>query len=920
MDKIQQFFILKIQSKRLKELNFKIKNLTLEQARLNGEVISLSNSQVIRTIHKLTDKKFSQYALDKLLEKKKYLTRRKNKKENRGLLKELNKQIDDMLYIPQIISVSFDDKRHFYNILNKGGILVNGILYVPFMSSAGMIRRDTYLFIDSTLKDDITKIFNCGRNEEVEIVPSKFSAYYSLFSSSTIPVSFPRIAVVSDLLIKTVRKVDFSTYQGKDIDPKIEEIETEIECNAFDGEGLCSPALGKNWAKDLGITDYIPSTFGVRAPFLKGMVVVFDFHKFSEMVAKTNLFVDIYGNTIDINDVECIVSESMFKLWSSYENTPDYVEKCKENELDWGITKVSPKVEKNHGKTSYQFIQVLQLDDNQIEKLCEPTLSWLDFVSGGDIHASLLYLLGETNFSTGWFDRLDNPTQALILDNSLIHDSFFISFLDKSITKKKNDARIGRLIFNSNYQVMISDPYAYAAHVFGLGVLPLLQEGEHYSKYWNDRNKTRVTSIRSPIVHASEVNVLNLVDTDEVNFWFKHITSGIVFPANGVGMDASIEGGADFDLDLTCTLDNEEFIEGRTEGLPILYESVKPDKIKITSETEHVVVRSQVEQIKSNRIGFLTNVSSAFYSLLYEFDKESKEYRAISDRLKYGRVAQGLEIDRGKGLIIDPFPEHFVKWKKITEDMTDEEKEYWKFNNSIIANRRPYFMRWLYSHYNRRYLREIAVYDNISKTKWGISFDELKELEDKSDEQVSLLERFTRKSYFINNNSVMNRVAKHVDERLKQMKRIKSSSSREFDFFALLSNSFVKPEKRNLDKMQLLFKEYKSLKRSLREGYSEFNDNDFSTIEQIYAHINKKAYHTISSEARELGDIAVWLCYTVLGKNSKTFCWNIFGKEIVENIKNKKTENFVRVPMLNPFGSETYLWGKYGTYLLNIEE
>ena len=66
MHKIQQHYIFKIQSKRLKELNFKIKKLTLEQARLNGEVVALSNSQVIRTIHKLTDKGFSQYALNKL--------------------------------------------------------------------------------------------------------------------------------------------------------------------------------------------------------------------------------------------------------------------------------------------------------------------------------------------------------------------------------------------------------------------------------------------------------------------------------------------------------------------------------------------------------------------------------------------------------------------------------------------------------------------------------------------------------------------------------------------------------------------------------------------------------------------------------------------------------------------------------------
>src|SRR5258706_5429147 len=203
-----------MESSRLKETNYKISNLTLEQARLNGEVVALSNSQIIRTIQKIKNKNFSQYEIDSLLEEKKKVSHRKNKKENRLRLLEINKKIDAILYLPEIISVSFDDKRHFYNIIEKNGFTVNGINYVPFLASAGMIRRDTYLFIDESLKGEVHEIFNNKRNQDIEIVPAKFSAYYSLFSSSTIPVTFPKIAVVPDLIIKTIRKVDYSTYQG----------------------------------------------------------------------------------------------------------------------------------------------------------------------------------------------------------------------------------------------------------------------------------------------------------------------------------------------------------------------------------------------------------------------------------------------------------------------------------------------------------------------------------------------------------------------------------------------------------------------------------------------------------------------------------------------------------------------------------
>ncbi len=922
MNKIQQYFVLKINSSRLKDSNYKIKQLTLDQARLNGEVISLSNSQMIRTIQKLTNKEFSQSSLSDLQKQKTILSRQKNKKQNRAEINSINKKIDEMLYIPEIISVAFDDKRHFYNILNskQKGILVNGIRYVPFMASAGMIRRDTYLFIDDKLEEEINNIFDNERNKETEIVPAKFSAYVSLYTSSTLPVSFPKIVVVPDLIIKSIRKVDFSTYVGVGVDPKIEETEMEIESNAFDGQGLVSPSLAKEWALELGITDYVPSIFGVRAPFLKGMAVVFDFHEFGKEIAGKNIVSDIYGNEIDIKNIDCVITESMFKLWNSYEKTEDYVESCKKNDLEWGITKVNAKVEKTHAKSSYQFIQPLDLSDDQIERLCWPTLNWLDSVSAGDISSTLLYTLGETEFSDGWFDRLDNPIKALILENSLLNDSFFISYFDKSLSKKKNDAKIGRLIFSGNYQTMIADPYALVSHVFGIGLNYLLNEHQHYSKYWNDRDKKEIVAIRSPIVHSSEVNILNFVKNEFVDYWYRHITSGIIFPANGVGMDCNILGGADYDLDIVCTFDSPEFIEGRVSELPVLYETKKPEKIKINNETKDKVVSSQVEQIKSNKIGFLTNVSSTFYSLLYSFKKGTPEHNAILNRLKYGRVSQGLEIDRTKGLLVDPFPEHFVKWKKIKDEMTEDEKSFLLFNNSILAEGRPYFMRWLYSHYNRRYLNELAVYNNISRTKWNIPFEELVERADLNEEQESLVNKFKRKSYFINNNSTMNRVSKYVEKKLKDIRFGKREKSKDFDYTVLLSNDFRKPNKIQLDKMLLLFKEYKSLKRGLRESFGEFDNTEITTVEQIFSHINKRAYLTISSEARELADIAVYMCYGSLGKTSRNFCWQIFGKEIVENIKSKKNEKFVRVPMPNQKGNIEYLWNKYGTYLLNIEE
>lgn len=915
--KNQPFYILKFQSSRLKDTKFKIDSITINDARLNGELISISNSEMVRTIQRVTHTTFSQQDIDELIIKKKSLFRQKNNKVARKSLVSVMSEIDNALFIPEIISVSFDDKRHFQNILDKGGFSVNGKKYVPFMASAGMIRRDISLFIDSDIWEEVDAIFNNDRDREVEIVPAKFLAYYSLYSSSTIPIPFPRIVVVPDLIIKSVKKVDYSTFRGVGLDPLIEEKELELEFNAFDGQGLCSPQFSKIIQDVLQIS-HLPSTIGIRAPFLKGMLSVFDFNAFAEKIAGKKEIIDIYGSKRNINKIDVIISESQFKLWNAYKSTEEYVNACSQNGLGFGVTGVNRGREKNHAKTSYQFLQVLNLRDDEIGSLCKPTIDWLNEVSSGDLEKTILYMLGETDLSVeGWFERLDYITQAVILENSIIHDSHFQKQLHRSISKKKNDAKIGRLIMNGNYQVLISDPYAMASHVFGMGINPLLQDEQHFSHYWNTKGISQVVCIRSPIVHSSEVNVLNLQNNDDVNYWYKYIKSGIIVPAGGIGMDGAILGGADHDLDIVCTLHSPEMINGRVKGFPVMYDVNKASKKKLNGNYHSMLYESQAVQVKSNKIGFLTNVSSALYSLLYDFEEGSPEHTAILQRLKYGRVSQGLEIDRTKGIVTDPFPEHFVKWKRITDDMTVEQRELQEFYNRILAEKRPYFMRWLYAHYNRRYVRELAGYNNISMTRWRIGFEELLNAYNPTKEQQKLINSYKRNTFFINNDSTMNVISRHIHEKIRDIPVSQRKDNDEFDCSVLMFDNGKKVGKFHLDKSLLLYKEWKSLNKSFRD-----NNNDttagYESLEQISEYINRRAYATITNDSVEMGNIMVTLCYKTLGVQSRNFLWKCFGKEVLSNMKMGREDKFVRVPIINDKGKKEYLWSKYGVYLLNL--
>lgn len=877
---------------------------------MNGEVISISTSELIRALFRLKKRTFNQIEVDNLINLQKKLKKAQNSDENRIKLRETVEKLEKILYIEDLVSIEFDNKTHYLAILKKRGFYVNGIRFVPFMASAGMIRRNTALFINNNLKHPLMDILENGRDESVPMVPAKWGAYFSLYSSTSLSVSFPSFAVIPDKEIETIRTVDFVTYQGEGVDDKIEEIQKPIKANAWDGQGLISPGLAKKWSEELEL-DYTLSAAVIRAPFIKGLVATFDFVKFATLIAKKYTFTDIYGKELDIRNIDLIISESMFKLYSSYKDTNDFVEKCFENKLGFAVTKVNPKTEATYSRTSYQFIQVLELGEGEIDTLCRPTADWYRDMQGYSREKMLLYALGETNFNLDTLPHMDASIKALIINENMKNDRYIYNKFSNSIDKKKREAAMGSLYVNANYQFMISDPYYQACHIFGLKGDPLLKDGEHYSSYWQNLGIKRVGAIRSPIVHHSEFNVLNFQDREDTNFWYQYIKSGIIFPANGIGMDCAIHGGADFDGDLICTVNNREMINGKQNGNPIIYESMKAEKVIVDSRDDEKQVEGQLNGHNS-KVGYATNVSSSIYSFLEEFPKRSKERETLLNRLKIGRVIQGEIIDGVKGLKVPPFREHWTRRTRITKDMTPEEVAEAEFNNKIVCEKRPAFFRYLYTHYMTRYRKEIRRYNIYSYLTLGKSFEDFYKSGAETEEEQKLIDQYKKYSYFIDNASVMNMVSTKINSKKYMVNRYSLSETKKFDY-TILMNREMSIQDDNLRKMEEYMEEYRNFKLQLREG----KKLPYSSIESFASHLRKKAYNSISSNESELATYAIQLTYG--GKITMVeFPWKVFSSGILENLINN-TDETPKVPVVDPDGDITYLWGRYKMIEIPLE-
>lgn len=539
MQKLQQFYVLKFNSGRLKKDDYKI-DITVKTARNNGELVSLGDNQVLRSIRKIKGKELDFEMINDLFKQRRRIARRKKSSENRSKIKQIDKDIDNLLFIPEYLSVVIEKHSHYRHII-KHGLYVNGKKFVRLLCGAGNARRNTVFFVQEDIYDDLDKILKNG-HKPLKITESKYNAYYALSNSATYSVSEPRVCVVPDKEIQMKKIVDWAIE--KEPDDIIEEQERELTFNLWDGMGICSPELAEQWGRDLDL-DYTPCSFCIRNYFVKGMVCVFDFHKFSREVAGKHIITDLYGNSVDTDDIDMIITESQFKLWKGYESWQDYLDCCKENDGRWGVTKFTPKEDKTAVFTNYQFLQVLNLDTpEKIEELCRPTIEWLDKITSQDSDYALLYLLGglcdkplnemELDDFMDVFNSLEPSVRALILNRDMLGDTYIKTKLARYLNAKISESYLGKLLVNGNFQFMISEPYSLCEHIYGLPIKGLLNEFEHYSQYWNNRNVDTVVAMRAPLTWRSEVNTLHLQNNDKVNEWYKYLYSGIVYNVWGV--------------------------------------------------------------------------------------------------------------------------------------------------------------------------------------------------------------------------------------------------------------------------------------------------------------------------------------------------------------------------------------------------
>ena len=524
------FYTVKLDSGLLKENKYNL-NLSFYECLKSNLIISLADSQMLRSIRDITGKKIDREQLEEWWQERDSLKKKKNSKANRQKIKELQDKIYDMMYIPEYITVVMESIKDYERIFKKG-FYFNGKLYKRMSCSASQARVSTVVFVEDSIREELRRRLDNGRDLNKPLAPSKYNAYFGLYSSATKEVSKPRFCIIPDYTEVQKLDVDFVIETGLDEDDIIEPRTIDAEFNRFDGSGLISPQMAEQWAKDLG-EDYVPCQFCIRCAFTKGMVNEFDFVEWCKEENDGNYIItDIYGKQRDLREIDVILTEGMAKLYNSWDSQESFEKCCEENGIIWCVTKYNPKKEKEVLITNYQFLQTLDLTDDMIKELCQDTVDYIQGVSYDNVYYTLLFLLGENLTSDGiqrFMESSDNYwLKCLILNHSLLNDKYSKEKIRDFIVRKIELACLGKINVRGNFQCIVPDSFAFMQHCTGQRVTGILPAGHMYSNFWNERNVTKVDTMRSPLTHFSEHYVVDLDKNELTEKWFKYSYSGFI--------------------------------------------------------------------------------------------------------------------------------------------------------------------------------------------------------------------------------------------------------------------------------------------------------------------------------------------------------------------------------------------------------
>ena len=857
-----------------------------------NDIVALNDSQILRWICELNGIENLDYEVSKLKREIKFIKKQPKNKENKDKIKELYDKLYSLQYQKDYFCMIMNSDKD-YDRANQG-FKINGYKYRRLLGTNGGIKKSTITYIGENVFDEIVKRMDNGRDKTKPIIPAKLEAYQALICSGSIPVTQPRILVVNDCNV-TFKEDVIKISDECDGEPQLTyETDYEIDYCENDGYGLMSPDYSRIINRDLYGDEFEGQTISginTRYAWTKGMLFTFDFVEFAKRVNHENYMVmDAWGDWRDVRDYDVILTTSMVKLWDSYNDLEHFIECCNENHYQFSVAKTTPHELENVRNSNYQFLQTYDLTDEELYELCKPTIDEIQGVLGCDWRKAIVFAKG-MYLNEDNVDYIDNDfIKALMIDNRLMDDPFIVKKLHSMIKKRISDAAKGSIKLNGNFAIVSGDLYSLAQSIFGLPVTGLLKSGEVYHKYWIDKGVNEIALFRAPMTCHNNIRRRNVVHNEEMDFWYQYDTTGIILNSWDTTCDAT--NGSDKDGDMFFTTDNKIIVEHTLNSTTIECMQRKAEKI-IPTEKDMV----QANKLAfGDEIGTTTNRITSMIERQALFDKDSEEYKVLDYRIKCGQHFQQNSIDKAKGIIAKPMPKYWYdksSCNKLPSD-TDEQKHFKELCLRIVAENKPYFMKYVYPDLMAKYNKYLKDTNSKCIREFKMSMIDLMNKPNKTIPEKDFIEYYKKLMPVGDNPCTINRIAWLFENTFKSYIS-DFSKTREFDYSILKSG--VEYSKNDYQKIAKLKAEYDdSVKYYQQLANKQRLDKDEVLVNRNMMLMKfKSKCEEICPNEKELCDIIVDLCYS--SSKSKQFAWDICGEVIIDNLLDKN-ERMINYPVL----------------------
>lgn len=525
------------------------------------------------------------------------------------------------------------------------GFMYKGEKYKYFTSSAGQIRKKKAVFIKEKVWNKIEKTIMCGLtidkiNSKGGNNVNKHLAYMALTNSATdewIEFDIDKSIVINDFETNVYGTFDFVDETDYSITRKT----NYVPIPHTDGAGMILPSVSfKN--------------FMFRAPWIKGLLGVFDFRRFVDVNGYSPIIFDIYGKEHNIveEDIQIIFTKSQFKMWKYYDSWEEYKNYFKKYHCSAGKCNIEEDRIGN-AKINYQMLQTLtNITDEEIDLLTQKSSERISNVCTSK--DTMLDILGVTPYNT----HMTPFQKAVKLYPALLSDTYAkdaIREVKNSLLKKY---RSGKLEVNGKYTFLLPDFYAACEYWFGHIENPkgLLDDKEVFC--WLFKRYDKLDCLRSPHLykeHAIRFNIANDVYEDRVSKIREWLTTDGLYASTHDLISKILM--YDVDGDKSLVVADKDFVriaERNMNGIvPLYYNMRKADPTELNNKTIYAGLNAAFTH---GNIGiYSNNISKIWNSNVFVTGTDEEKTKA-TDIVKLLCMENNFCIDAAKTLYMPERP------------------------------------------------------------------------------------------------------------------------------------------------------------------------------------------------------------------------------------------------------------------------